>query len=144
MGGLPTDPFSQNVGIIVTTKVVAKRVFYLVGGILVIAGLIPKFGGLMTTIPYPVLGGATITVFAAITMSGIQLISEQPLNYRNKMIVGISLAIAVGLTTVPAAVDFLPQEVKSVITGSPIVMGFLISFLLNIIVPKDDSLPEED
>ncbi|HZK26631.1 MAG TPA: solute carrier family 23 protein, partial [Thermoclostridium sp.] len=80
IGGFPTDPFSQNVGIIVTTKVVAKRVFTLVGAILVVAGLVPKFGGLMTTIPSPVLGGATITVFAAITMSGIQLITEQPMN----------------------------------------------------------------
>lgn len=140
MGGFPTDPFSQNVGIIVTTKVVAKKVFTIVGVMLVVAGLIPKFGGLMTTIPNPVLGGATITVFAAITMSGIQLITEQPLNYRNKMIVGISLALAVGLTTVPnAAAQVLPPEVASVFTGSPIVLGFLVSFLLNIIVPKDDS-----
>lgn len=143
-GGLPTDPFSQNVGIIVTTKVIAKKVFYIVGSIIVLAGLIPKFGAVMTTIPYPVLGGATITVFAAITMSGIELISEQPLNYRNKMIVGISLAVAVGLTNVPGAVAFLPQEVSSIITGSPIVLGFLLSFILNIIVPKDDSIPFED
>jgi NCS2 family nucleobase:cation symporter-2 len=71
IGGLPTDPYSQNVGLIVTTKVVAKRVFVIVGGIMLAAGLIPKFGAVMTTIPYPVLGGATITVFAAITMSGI-------------------------------------------------------------------------
>ncbi|MDO5100200.1 MAG: solute carrier family 23 protein [Eubacteriales bacterium] len=143
IGGLPTDPFSQNVGIIVTTKVVAKRVFYLVGGIILAAGLIPKFGGLMTTIPNSVLGGATVTVFAAITMSGIQLITEQPMNYRNKMIVGISLALSVGLTAVPKAIGFLPAEVASVITGSPIVLGFLISFVLNIIVPKDDSEAED-
>lgn len=95
----------------------------------------------MTTIPYPVLGGATITVFAAITMSGIQLITEQPLNYRNKMIVGISIAIAVGLTTVPEAITgFVPPAIAGVITSSPIVMGFLVSFILNIIVPEDNSL----
>ena len=144
IGGFPTDPFSQNVGIIVTTKVVAKRVFVIVGCILVIAGLIPKFGGIMTSIPYPVLGGATISVFAAITMSGIQLITEQPLSYRNRMIVGISLAVAVGLTNVPAIVGFLPAEVASVITGSPIITGFLISFILNLIVPADDTEEEAE
>ena len=51
---------------------------------------------IMTTIPYPVLGWATITVFAAITMSGVQLITQQPLNYRNRMIAGIALALGVG------------------------------------------------
>lgn len=143
IGGFPSDPFSQNVGIIVTTKVVAKRVFAIVGVTLIVAGFIPKFGGIMTSIPYPVLGGATISVFAAITMSGIQLITEQPLNYRNRMIVGISLAVAVGLTSVPGIVAFLPAEVAQVITSSPIIMGFVTSFLLNIIVPEDNTVEEE-
>ncbi len=143
IGGLPTDPYSQNVGLIVTTKVVAKRVFVIVGGIMLAAGLIPKFGAVMTTIPYPVLGGATITVFAAITMSGIQLISQQPLNYRNKMIVGIALALGVGISTVSTSLQFFPIDVQNIIGKSPIVVSFVVSFLLNIIVPKDDSVEED-
>lgn len=139
IGGLPTDPYSQNVGLIVTTKVVAKKVFLIVGVIMLVAGLCPKFGALMTTIPYPVLGGATITVFAAITMSGIQLISEQPLNYRNKMIVGISLALGVGISTVSASLQFFPTDVQNIIGKSPIVLSFLVAFILNIIVPEDNA-----
>ena len=80
IGGLPTDPFSQNVGLICTTKVVAKRVFVIVSAIMLLAGFCPKLMSLIAAVPQPVLGGATITVFAAITLSGIQLISEQPLN----------------------------------------------------------------
>ena len=143
IGGLPTDPYSQNVGLIVTTKVVAKRVFLIVSIIMLAAGLIPKFGAVMTTIPYPVLGGATITVFAAITMSGIQLISQQPLNYRNKMIVGIALALGVGISTVSASLQFFPSDVQNIIGKSPIVVSFLVSFVLNIIVPKDDTAEVE-
>ena len=96
----------------------------------------------MTTIPYPVLGGATVTVFAAITMSGIQLISEQPLNYRNKMIVGISLALGVGISTVTASLQFFPVDVQNIIGKSPIVLSFLVAFLLNIIVPEDNTVEE--
>ena len=33
IGGLPTDPYSQNVGLICTTKVVARRVFTMVGAV---------------------------------------------------------------------------------------------------------------
>ncbi len=143
IGGLPTDPYSQNVGLIVTTKVVAKRVFLLVGVIILIAGFCPKFGALMTTIPYPVLGGATITVFAAITMSGIQLITQQPLNYRNKMIAGIALALGIGVSTVSKSLQHFPQDVQNIFGTSPIVLSFLVAFLLNIVVPKDDA-PEKD
>ena len=138
IGGLPTDPYSQNVGLICTTKVVAKRVFLIVGVIMLAAGFFPKFGALMTTIPQPVLGGATITVFAAITMSGIQLLGEQPMNYRNKMIVGIALAIGIGIEAVPDILQFCPQLVKNIL-GSSLMVSFLIVFLLNIIVPEDNS-----
>ncbi|MDD2213412.1 MAG: solute carrier family 23 protein [Oscillospiraceae bacterium] len=144
IGGLPTDPYSQNVGLIVTTKVVAKRVFMIVGIVMLVAGFCPKFGAVMTTIPYAVLGGATITVFAAITMSGIQLITQQPMNYRNRMIVGISLALGVGVSSLSSSLQYMPQDVQNIFGTSPIVLSFLISFLLNIIVPKDDSVPEED
>lgn len=139
IGGLPTDPFSQNVGLIVTTKVVSKRVFLLVGAIMLAAGFCPKFGSLMTSIPYPVLGGATITVFAAITMSGIELICEQSFSYRNKMIVGISLALGVGVNLASASLQFMPDLVKNIFGNSPIVLAFLVAFILNILVPETDA-----
>ena len=141
IGGLPTDPYSQNVGLICTTKVVARRVFTMVGVIMLLAGIFPKFSGLMATIPQPVLGGATVTVFAAITMSGIQLLNEQPLNYRNRMIVGIALAIGLGIDAAPDILQFVPQLLRNIF-GSSLVVSFLIVFVLNLIIPKDDT-PED-
>ena len=137
IGGLPTDPYSQNVGLICTTKVVARRVFTMVGVIMLLAGVFPKFSGLMATIPQPVLGGATVTVFAAITMSGIQLLNEQPLNYRNRMIVGIALALGLGIDAAPEILQFVPPLLQNIF-GSSLVVSFLVVFVLNIIVPKDD------
>ena len=138
IGGLPTDPYSQNVGLICTTKVVARRVFTMVGVIMLLAGIFPKFSGLMATIPQPVLGGATVTVFAAITMSGIQLLNEQPLNYRNRMIVGIALAIGLGIDASPEILQFVPQLLRNIF-GSSLVVSFLIVFVLNLIITKDDT-----
>ncbi|WP_333548981.1 uracil-xanthine permease family protein [Collinsella tanakaei] len=138
IGGLPTDPFSQNVGLICTTKVVAKRVFVIVSAIMLLAGFCPKLMSLIATVPQPVLGGATITVFAAITLSGIQLISEQPLNYRNRMIVGISLALGVGIAGASEILQFMPQLAQNIF-GSSLVVAFIVCFVLNLIVPEDDS-----
>jgi NCS2 family nucleobase:cation symporter-2 len=138
IGGLPTDPYSQNVGLICTTKVVAKRVFALVGIIMLVSGICPKFSALMATIPQSVLGGATVTVFAAITMSGIQLLNEQPMNYRNKMIVGIALALGIGIDAAPTILQFMPQLMKNIV-GSSLMVSFLVVFLLNIIIPEDNT-----
>lgn len=47
----PTATFSQNVGIVGSTKVVARKVFSMSAAILLISGLIPKFSALLRTIP---------------------------------------------------------------------------------------------
>ena len=70
LGGLPTATYSQNVGIVATTKVINRCVLGGAALILLIAGVIPKFSSLLTTIPYCVLGGATVSVFASIAMTG--------------------------------------------------------------------------
>lgn len=137
IGGLPTDPYSQNVGLICTTKVVSRRVYTMVGVIMLLAGVCPKFSALMATIPQSVLGGATITVFAAITMSGIELLNEQKMTYRNKMIVGIALAIGVGIESNATILQFLPQLVQNIM-GSSMMVSFLVVFLLNIFIPDDN------
>ena len=138
IGGLPTDPYSQNVGLICTTKVVAKRVFRMVAIVMIVAGICPKFSTLMATIPQSVLGGATVTVFAAITLSGVELLCEQPFTYRNKMIVGISLALGVGIGTVPEILQFLPQIVQNIF-GSSLVVAFLVVFILNLVFPETEA-----
>lgn len=142
IGGLPTGTYGQNMGLVVSTKVVARRVFILVGAILLAAGFLPKFGALITTIPYPVLGGATVAVFAAITMSGMDLIASQENSYRNKTIVGTALALGIGLTYVPTALDQTPAILQEILTSSPILVSFLVAFVLNIVVPeeKEDKL----
>lgn len=137
IGGLPTGTYGQNMGLIVSTKVVARRVFVLVGTILLAAGFLPKFGALITTIPYPVLGGATVSVFAAITMSGIDLITSQEMTYRNKTIVGTALALGIGLTYVPTALGQAPAIIQNILTASPILVSFLAVFVLNIVVPEE-------
>ncbi len=86
-GGLPTPTFSQNVGIVVTTKVANRYVLGLAAAVIGVAGFFPKTGALLTTIPAPMLGGATITVFASIAMTGIRLIAGEGLSARTMAIV---------------------------------------------------------
>lgn len=54
---LPTATYSQNVGIVATTKVVNRVTLGISALVILVAGLFPKFSALLTTIPYAVLGG---------------------------------------------------------------------------------------
>lgn len=135
-GGLPTATFSQNVGIVSSTKVVAKRVFGMAAGILLVAGLIPKFSSILTTIPYCVLGGATVSVFASIAMTGVKLITAAPMDYRNTTIVGLSIALGMGVTQANAALASFPAWVTTIFGKSPVVLATITAITLNLILPK--------
>lgn len=137
LGGLPTATFSQNVGIVATTKVVNRFVIGIAAGILLIASFVPKFSSVLTTIPQSVLGGATVSVFASITMTGIKLICQQELNYRNTSIVGLAVALGMGLTLVPESMQLFPGWVETIFCKSPVVPAAIIAVLLNTLIPKD-------
>ena len=137
MGGLPTATYSQNVGIVTTNKVVNRTVFAIAGGFLLLAGISPKFAALLTTIPQCVLGGATVTVFSTIAMTGMKLIASQDLTARNTTIVGLSAALGVGISQASEALSQFPEAFTMVFGQSPVVIATIMAVLLNLILPKE-------
>lgn len=143
-GGLPTSTFGQNVGIVVTNRVINRVVIGFAAGFIVLAGLFPKFSALMMTIPYCVLGGATISVFATITMTGVKLFMQSELTQRNATIVGLSVALGIGISQVPGAMEQLPAWIDSLFGESAVVVSTLSAILLNLILPKNTPFESED
>ena len=97
-----------------TTKVVNRVTLGLSALIILVAGLFPKFSALLTTIPYAVLGGATVSVFASIAMTGMKLVMTEDMNYRNTSIVGLAAALGMGVSQASASLSAfrhgLPQS----------------------------------
>ena len=136
-GGLPSATYSQNVGIVSTTKVVNRKVFAVTALMLLSAGLIPKFSAILTTIPQCVLGGATVSVFSSIAMTGMKLVSSGDMNHRNTSIVGLAAALGVGISQVTEALAQFPDWVTMVFAKSPVVVATIVAVALNVILPKE-------
>ena len=136
LGGLPSATYSQNVGIVTTTKVINRVVLGLAGVVILIAGLIPKFSALLTTIPLCVLGGATISVFASIAMTGVKLIFTEKMDFRNTSIVGLAVALGVGLSQAQDSLSAFPPAFTTIFGKSPVVVATIVAILLNILLPK--------
>lgn len=136
-GGLPTATFAQNVGIATVTKVVNRRVFACAAGILIACGLIPKFAALLDTIPMCVIGGATISVFGTITMTGIRILTKGGLTDRRASIAGLSVALGTGISMVKGSLGGadMPPWVTSIFGGSAIVVTTLVAITLNLVLP---------
>ena len=75
-------------------------------------------------------------------MTGIKLISQEPLNYRNTAIVGLAVALGMGITLVPEALALFPAWVTTIFGKSAVVVATIVAVLLNCIIPKEK--PQED
>ena len=62
---------------------------------------------------------------------------QQPLTYRNTSIVGLSVALGMGITQCSDALAQLPAWVTTVFGKSPVVVTTIAAILLNVILPKD-------
>jgi len=135
-GCMPLSTFSQNVGIVTLNKCINRRIFVFSSILVIIAGLLPKISAILTTIPQAVLGGATISVFATISMTGVKMVSGAGLNPRNIGVVGIALAIGEGIVRVPGSLTGFPQMVIDVFGTSATSTTTLIAVVLNLILPQ--------
>lgn len=135
---LPTTSFSQNTGIIAMTGIMSRFVVGTGAMFLIIGAFIPKIGALFTVVPPSVIGGSLVMVFAMISISGIQLITKEPLKGRNAVILAVSLGLGYGLGNVPDALVAFPESIRLIFGGSGIVVSGSIAVLLNIILPQDE------
>ena len=117
-GGLPNTSFSQNVGIVGMTGVMSRHVVTIAGIILILAGLLPKIGAIIASMPMPVLGGGVIVMFGMVAAAGMNVLSEVKMTRRNMIIIAISLTAGLGLNLVPSAVQYLPGVWKTLATSA--------------------------
>jgi len=136
-GVLPNTSFSQNVGLVTMTKIVNRYALSIGAIFLVICGLFPKIAAIISMMPQSVLGGAAVMMFSSIVVSGIQLITKEPLSTRNISIVSVALGVGYGLGANGAALASLPQGIQLIFGGSGIVPAALVAILMNILLPKE-------
>lgn len=136
-GVLPNTSFSQNVGLVAMTKVVNRFALSTGAIFLILCGLCPKLGALVSIMPQAVLGGAAVMMFSSIVVSGIQLITKNPLTGRNLTIVSVALGVGYGMGANASILSHAPQLLQLIFGGSGIVPAAMVAILLNILLPKD-------
>ncbi|PWK62914.1 uracil-xanthine permease family protein [Roseicyclus mahoneyensis] len=135
-GALPNTSFSQNVGLIAMTGVMSRHVVTIGAVFLILCGLVPKVGAVISTVPIEVLGGGVIVMFGMVVAAGISMLSDVHWNRRNMVIFAIALSLGLGLQLEPQALQYLPETVK-VLATSGILPAALIAIVLNLLLPKD-------
>jgi len=139
-GGLPNTSFSQNVGLIALTGVMSRHVVTIGAIFLIVAGLVPKVGAVISSVPIVVLGGGVIVMFGMVVAAGISMLADVKWNRRNMVIFAISISLGLGLQLVPGALQHVPGTAMVLLSSGLLPAAFL-AIILNLILP--DELPEE-
>ena len=136
-GCTPITSFSQNVGLASLSGVVNRFAIATSAGIMLLGGLFPPIGTLLTTIPQAVLGGCTIMMFGSILFAGFGMIAKSGFSQRNMIIVSMSLSIGLGFTSASKMFQIFPQTIQIIFAENCVAVVFLLAVALNLVLPKD-------
>ncbi|MHC4392094.1 MAG: uracil-xanthine permease family protein, partial [Planctomycetota bacterium] len=96
--GNGTTSYSENIGAIGLTRVGSRRVVQAGATLMLVLGVVGKFGALFTTIPQPIVGGMYCAMFGMIASVGLSNLQFVDLNSgRNLFIIGFAFFMGLSL-----------------------------------------------
>jgi len=137
-GCTPITSFSQNVGLAAMSGVVNRFAIATGAAIMIIGGIFPAVGTILTTIPQAVLGGCTIMMFGSILFAGFGMMAKCGFSHRNMVIVSLSLSVGLGFTSASQMFDVFPQIIRTVFAENCVAVVFILAVVLNLILPKEE------
>jgi len=139
IGGPPETTYSENTGVLATTKNYNPRLLRIAAVMAVILGFFGKFGAVIMSIPGPVKGGVEIILFGMIAAIGVRTLANANLDWshaRNTIIVGLMLAFGIGLTVTGGIV--VPFVGDATITLSGLFVTVVVGIIANAIFPEKE------
>ena len=135
-GCTPITSFSQNVGLAAMSGVVNRFAIATGACIMILGGIFPAVGTLLTTIPQAVLGGCTIMMFGSIMFAGFGMMARCGFSDRNMIIVSLSLSVGLGFTQAAEMFAIFPQMFRTVFADNCVAVVFMLAVLLNLLLPN--------
>ena len=134
LNSFPYTCFAQNVGLVRLTRVKSRWVVTAAGVFMIILGLLPKAAAIVAAIPSPVIGGASLAMFANVAVVGIQTLAKVDLrDNRNAVIVSTSIGLALLVTFRRDDILSAMPSWLQIIFGSGVTIGSLTAIILNIL-----------
>jgi len=130
--------YSENVGLLIITKVFSSVVVAIGAGFAILLGLSPMFEQIINSIPVAIIGGASFMLYGMIASIGMRTIAKHvDLDIeKNLIIVSIMLVIGIGLrfVPVPIVVNIADHAVR--IDRMNIAIAIIVGVILNAVLPS--------
>ena len=131
-GTPPASPYSSfTVSAVNMTGVAARNVGYVIAVMLLVLALLPKFTGVLLTIPSPVMGAFLLIAVGIFFLEGVQTIVRDGLDFQKTVVVGLSFALGAGFEQQNILQDLLAHPWGTLL-GNSITVGAVTAIGLNI------------
>lgn len=135
LGGPPNTTYSEVTGAVTITKAYNPAIMTWAALFAILLAFVGKLGGLLATIPVPVMGGILLLLFGIIASIGLGTMVREKVDMndpRNMIIVSMILVLAIGGMVVDlGGVAF-----------SGIGLGAIVGIVLNLVLPKGHHISE--
>ena len=131
IGAPPVPSYGENIGVMAITKIHSIYVIAGAAVLAVVVSFIGKLTALLTSIPSPVIGGASIALFGVIAASGLKIIVENKINFdikRNLLISSVVLVIGIG---------GMVLDITQNLQISSVAIATIIGIVLNLVLPEE-------
>jgi uracil permease len=142
-GALPLTTYSQNVGVIATTRVASRRVIQVAAALLVLYGLCPKVGSLLVLIPRPIVGAVFLVICGMIATAGLRLLACGEKDEVYLLTTAVTLVAALTLPLVAPARQAwfaaLPPFAKLFLSNAVVIaiaLGITLNAALRALLPR--------
>ena len=136
IGGPPNTTYSENTGVLAVTRVYDPMVLRIAAVFAILLGFIPKFGGLLRSVPVSVLGGLSVILFGMIAAVGLRTLVEGRVDFtkaRNMIIAGLILVFGLGVSGLSSPLTISFGDTSIQISG--LALGAVVGVAANLILP---------
>jgi len=135
LGGPPNTTYSEVTGAVTITKAYNPAIMTWAALFAILLAFVGKLGGLLATIPVPVMGGILLLLFGIIASIGLGTMVREQVDMndpRNMIIVSMILVLAIGGMVVD----------MGGVAFSGIGLGAIVGIVLNLVLPKGHHISE--
>ncbi|MCL2247671.1 MAG: uracil-xanthine permease [Oscillospiraceae bacterium] len=139
--------YSENVGLLIITKVFSSFVVAIGALFAILLGLSPLFAEIINSIPVSIIGGASFMLYGMIASIGMRNVKEHVNLDISKYLIIMSVMLVVGIGMrfgTPILIEIADQTVRLDRMNLPV--AIILGVILNAVLPSDagkDKLPEK-
>lgn len=138
LGGPANTTYGENTSVLAITKNYDPSILRLAAVFAIIIGFVSKIGGVLNSIPVPVMGGISLMLFSMISLIGVKTIKNNKveMNYKNIIIIVTMLILGLGNAVTESKFGFtlgikVSDTVKISGTSFAAIVGILLNAVLN-------------